>query len=390
MKRILYLMALLCLVFISTAAFAADGVPESIENLEYDGSKRFLVVPNPKDQEPGTETFYYRNTITDKWSSDPSNTPYGIDAITYAVDYIYSDTEPINPSEWKTIYVTIWPRVAELEWGNTTFTADGKSHAPTAKVTNLIKGETCKVTVSGAKKTPGEYVAKATALSNPNYTLPEDAAQAFTIKEGSGGNHGGSNNPGGNNGNGSHASSGTNWAQLSSFFTDETTLPATGFPTRVHTPLSVQPANLAYENLGMRIQIPTLDMDAELTGVPTMGNSWAVEWLGYRAGLLEGTANPGEGYSIVAAHNHLNNTEIGPFVLLSMLEENDRIFVSTDEGGLRFFSVYANKLLGPNDVNRMASIAEQEENSLILITCENESADGGYLNRRVVFAKPLN
>jgi hypothetical protein len=37
----------------------------------------------------------------------------------------------------------------------------------------------------------------------------------------------------------------------------------------------------------------------------------------------------------------------------------------------------------------MASIAESEENTLVLITCENESADGGYLNRRVVFAKPV-
>ena len=36
----------------------------------------------------------------------------------------------------------------------------------------------------------------------------------------------------------------------------------------------------------------------------------------------------------------------------------------------------------------IASIAENEPGSLILITCENESVEGGYLNRRVVFAKP--
>ena len=36
----------------------------------------------------------------------------------------------------------------------------------------------------------------------------------------------------------------------------------------------------------------------------------------------------------------------------------------------------------------LVSVAENEPGSLILLTCENESVEGGYLNRRVVFAKP--
>ena len=40
-------------------------------------------------------------------------------------------------------------------------------------------------------------------------------------------------------------------------------------------------------------------------------------------------------------------------------------------------------------MEKMAAIAEKEENTLVLITCENESARGGYLNRRVIFAKPV-
>lgn len=43
---------------------------------------------------------------------------------------------------------------------------------------------------------------------------------------------------------------------------------------------------------------------------------------------------------------------------------------------------------GLNGFTGIASIAENEPGSLILITCENESVDGGYLNRWVVFAKP--
>ena len=167
-------------------------------------------------------------------------------------------------------------------------------------------------------------------------------------------------------------------------------LPATGLPTRVDVPLAVRPEGLNYTDLNMRIQIPTIDVDVELEGVPTMDGVWKVEWLDARAGLLSGTALPGEGYSIVAAHNTLNAEEYGPFALLSTLMDNDRIFVNNPDGSLRLFRVYANELMAPNDMEKLASVAEQEMNTLVLVTCENESVDGGYLNRRVVFAKPLN
>ena len=166
------------------------------------------------------------------------------------------------------------------------------------------------------------------------------------------------------------------------------TLPATGFPTRIHVPLSVKPANLNYETLSMRIQIPTINVDVELTGVPEVDGTWAVEWLADQAGLLSGSAMPGEGYAMIAAHNHLNTMEIGPFALLFSLEENDRIFVNTADDGLQIYSVYANELLEPDDMQKMASIAQSEENSIILVTCENEMVEGGYMNRRAVFAKP--
>ena len=173
-------------------------------------------------------------------------------------------------------------------------------------------------------------------------------------------------------------------------FSGEYLLPATGFPTRFHMPLSVKPAGINYEELSMRIQIPSIDVDVELTGVPEIEKTWAVEWLGKNAGLLSGSALPGgEGYSMIAAHNHLNAEEIGPFALLFSLEENDRIFVNTPDNGLHMYSVYANELLEPDDMQKMASIAKRENNSLILVTCENEMVDGGYQNRRVVFARPI-
>ena len=138
----------------------------------------------------------------------------------------------------------------------------------------------------------------------------------------------------------------------------------------------------------MTLQIPRFDVAAELIRLPRVGNSWPAEWLWDAAGMLEGSALPGEGYSVIAAHNTLDSDTYGPFALLAMLEENDSIIVRSTEGDLLFFSVYANKLIGPEGFAEIASTAEEEPGSLILLTCENESAAGGYLNRRAVFARP--
>ncbi|MBR3318061.1 MAG: hypothetical protein IKG21_09630, partial [Atopobiaceae bacterium] len=73
------------------------------------------------------------------------------------------------------------PRVAELSWKGTSFTYDGKSHAPTATVANLVAGDTCDVTVAGAKTDAGTYEASATRLSNANYVLPKGAKCAFGV-----------------------------------------------------------------------------------------------------------------------------------------------------------------------------------------------------------------
>ena len=170
---------------------------------------------------------------------------------------------------------------------------------------------------------------------------------------------------------------------------DECMLPATGFSSLFPAALSVQPKDLRYTDVGMRLMIPSLDLDSELVSVPMDGNSWAVEWLDDRGGVLEGSALPGEGFSVVAAHNTLNDTEYGPFALLGTLELNELIAVSGIGSDLRTFRVFANELRAPDDIDKMASIAEREENSLVLITCENESVEGGYLNRRVIFAKPV-
>ena len=166
-------------------------------------------------------------------------------------------------------------------------------------------------------------------------------------------------------------------------------LPGTGFPAGKRTVLPAQPAALAYRDLsGFSIEIPVIDSFAELVVVPQDDETkFSVEWLGDRAGLLEGTALPGEGTSIIAGHNHIDLGSAGPFAFLLNLKENDRIFVHTAEDKILGYSVYANRLVEPDDVN--AVYQNTSPGSLVLITCEQELQEGGYQFRRIVYAKPI-
>lgn len=164
-------------------------------------------------------------------------------------------------------------------------------------------------------------------------------------------------------------------------------LPATGFSSVRPTALSEQPEALRYEPVRMRLMLPTLEQDLELVTVPREGNSWAVDWLGADAGILAGSAVPGEGISVIAAHNTLNDTQYGPFALLASMEPGDRIFVRTAEGELLSYAVYANEKIAAANLESLEHIAGMYENSLTLVTCEDEMAEGGYASRRVVAAR---
>ncbi|MBQ6482243.1 MAG: Cna B-type domain-containing protein [Anaerolineaceae bacterium] len=167
-------------------------------------------------------------------------------------------------------------------------------------------------------------------------------------------------------------------------------LPNTGFSSNVSgqlpQPLSVE----AYDETGMRLSIPALNVEIDLVRLAKSGESWPVDQLADRGGILEGFADPGQGYSIIAAHNTLSATEIGPFAKLPEMAVNDLIVVSDERGNVKHFYVYTNKLVEPDGFDEIAAVAENEPGSLILVTCENEAVTGGYLNRRVVFAKPMN
>ena len=131
-------------------------------------------------------------------------------------------------------------------------------------------------------------------------------------------------------------------------------------------------------------------MSTDIVGVPYVDEEYPVTWLGASAGLLEGSALPGEGRALLTGHNHLNTMEAGPFALIETLSEGDRIFVTDPGNGLQIFEVYMNTKIDEFDFAGLYKISESDEHSLTLITCEDERPEGGYANRRIIAAKPIS
>ena len=77
-------------------------------------------------------------------------------------------------------------KTAGLMWKGIFYTYDGASHVPSATVNNAVNGDKPSVTVTGAGKNAGEYVAKATGLRGnnaSNYRLPDAVTQTFVINK---------------------------------------------------------------------------------------------------------------------------------------------------------------------------------------------------------------
>ena len=75
--------------------------------------------------------------------------------------------------------------------------------------------------------------------------------------------------------------------------------------------------------------------------------------------------------------------------MLNRVSSGDRIFIRSSHGKLDVYSVFANEKIGDDDFAGLERISNLQENAVILLTCEDELAEGGYANRRVVAAKPL-
>ena len=174
------------------------------------------------------------------------------------------------------------------------------------------------------------------------------------------------------------------------FFEFEGELPETGITTISGFNRANMPASVNYLPTTMELQLPTLDIMSTIVSIEPVDGRYPVEWLGFEAGLLEGTAIPGQGISVLAAHNTLNREEYGPFASIMLMQEGDRFFINDENGDLMIFQVYANEKIGSHDYDALWNVASEYGNTVTLLTCEDERAEGGYASRRVVAARKVN
>ena len=97
-------------------------------------------------------------------------TPNGLNAANYDITYAKGA-------------LTVTAKEVGLSWGESTFTYDGTSKAPSAEATGLVNGDTVTVTVTGGQTDAGTYTATASAISGKNYVLPSAKTKSFTINK---------------------------------------------------------------------------------------------------------------------------------------------------------------------------------------------------------------
>jgi LPXTG-site transpeptidase (sortase) family protein len=163
-------------------------------------------------------------------------------------------------------------------------------------------------------------------------------------------------------------------------------LPRTGFAPGKITAVPEQPADLAYTALGdLWLEIPDLDVQVDIVGVPFESRDWNLTWLAGNAGYLDGTAYPThEGNSGITAHAYLADGTPGPFVNLDKLTYGDRVIVHL--GGQQYiYEVREQRQMHPESV--AAALRHEEYPWLTLITCKtySETTDD-YVYRTVVRA----
>lgn len=160
--------------------------PVAREGLVYDGTEQALVEPGKVYGRDGS-VIVYSLSRDGEYHED---VPRAKDAGTYEVWWkivLASDySKPVGTLPAQQLNVTVAPKEATVGWMHTMFWYDGREHAPEAVVTNLAEGDACDVSVSGAQSRIGTHMARAYALTNPNYYLPAGVTSSYVIQKATG------------------------------------------------------------------------------------------------------------------------------------------------------------------------------------------------------------
>lgn len=161
-------------------------------------------------------------------------------------------------------------------------------------------------------------------------------------------------------------------------------LPQTGFTPGVVTELPMQDLSEMYQQFNfVSLEIPSLEVEAPIVGVPVSQDGWGLTWLGDQAGWLHGTAFPSwAGNSAITAHVVDANGEPGLFKNLSKLKWGDEVIVHVYGQAYTYAVRSVEKYVQPDDTS---SVFQHEDYPwLTLITCRGYHEESDSYHWRVV------
>jgi len=166
---------------------------------------------------------------------------------------------------------------------------------------------------------------------------------------------------------------------------DQAALPETGFTQGLVTELPSQPKSKSYTDTELILEIPSLDLELPIVGVPRGDASWDVTWLGENAGYLADSAFPTwTGNTVITGHVWDSYNQPGPFFRIKSLSFGDQVNIEA-WGKTYIYEVRDQKLVFSNQVNTV--FTPEEYDWITLVTCEFfNPITKNYLFRRAVRA----
>lgn len=149
-------------------------------------------------------------------------------------------------------------------------------------------------------------------------------------------------------------------------------LPLTGFAPGKITDLSGRMVVSYDQSQDFMLEIPALNVNVPILGVPIVHGKWNLDWLGGNAGYLENTAFPTHaGNSGITAHVYDAFGKPGPFINLTSLNWGDEVIIHY--GGMRY--VYEVREVKRFIDEKNFSVLKSEKFPWVtLITCQGYDA----------------
>ena len=155
----------------------------------------------------------------------------------------------------------------------------------------------------------------------------------------------------------------------------------TGFAPGRFTFIGPIPSANYYTPGNLELDIPSLNMEKIIVGVPSSSTGWDLTWLWNKVGWLEGTAYPTWlGNSVLTGHAYMPNGKPGPFMNIGQLIWGDQIIVNA-YGTQYIYSVRSVALLPYDD---QSYLSHSDQSTLTLVTCKSYDEEKAVYRWHVV------